>query len=103
MSSRDFQFHDGESGAALAVRLVRRRGASKITKLKKDGTVVLSCGPDIQDMETDVINFFAELLGIKSGNVTVIAGQNRSEKLLSFIDIDPETVQKIVVQKLSEN
>ena len=102
MSSRDFQFHDGESGAALAVRLVRKRGVSRISKIKKDGTVVLACGPDIQDMERDVINFFSDILGINPGKVTVIAGKNRSEKLISFINIDPETVQKIIVQKLSE-
>jgi uncharacterized protein YggU (UPF0235/DUF167 family) len=101
VSSRDFRFHDGESGTALAVRLVRKKGKTAITKIKKDGTVVLNCGSEMGDLDSGVINYFSGLLGVKPEKINVIAGQKRSEKLLSFIDIAPTTVQKKIIQSIS--
>ena len=102
MSSRDFRFHDGESGTALAVRIVRKRGGTTITEIKKDGTVVLNCGSDMRDLDSGVIDYFSGLLGVKPDKINVVAGQKRLEKIISFIDIDPVTVQKKIIQSISE-
>ena len=65
MIGRKFHFHDGEIGAALAVRVKTGSKQNKIDRVLKDGTVVLTIMNNPPDLNNEVIAYLAMQLGIE--------------------------------------
>jgi uncharacterized protein YggU (UPF0235/DUF167 family) len=42
----------------------------------------------------------AKVLGVNPRRISVVAGQDRSKKLVSIIDIEPGTVQKLIQKEI---
>ena len=101
MSGRQFKFHDGEKGAALAVRLKHTRGSSCFSKILKDGTVVIDLQQGEGDSNTRLINFISSQLKIPKKRIQVIAGDDGNNKLISIIDLSPKQVQKLVLDLIA--
>jgi uncharacterized protein YggU (UPF0235/DUF167 family) len=101
MIGREFHFHDGKKGAALAIRVIRYRGNNKIHKLLKDGTVVVHLKSKAEDQNTELIKFLSEQLNIAQKRFDIIAGHDGDEKLISVLDIEPKVVQEKILDKIS--
>ena len=46
---REFNFHNGKKGSALAIRITKRSGDQRISNVMKDGTVVINLAREIED------------------------------------------------------
>lgn len=101
MAEREFKFHDGEKGAALAVRVKFSRGKSSFAKVLKDGTVVVQLEHGGGDMNAMLIDFISQQLDIPSARIQVIAGEDGQNKLISIIDMKPKQVQKLILDTIS--
>ena len=101
MIGRKFNFHDGEKGSALAVRITTRKGKQKIVKILKDGTVVINISGKTKNNNQELINFLSKELGIAQRQFNIIAGVEGNEKLISILDVDSEIIQELVLNNLN--
>jgi uncharacterized protein YggU (UPF0235/DUF167 family) len=46
-------------------------------------------------------NFLSQVLDIPKERINVIAGNKKSEKLVSIIDVEPQEVQKEILKNIS--
>jgi len=100
MIGRNFNFHDGEKGSALAVRITKRKGKQRIKKILKDGTVVINLSEKTKDINQELIKFLSKKLDIAQRQFDIIAGEEGNKKLLSILDVDSEEIQELVLNNL---
>ena len=100
MIGRKYNFHDGEKGSALAVRISDDQGKIGIINVLEDGTLVINFAGESKDINQDLIKFLARILNINEKRFDIVAGIEGSEKLISILDITPEKIQELVLAKL---
>ncbi len=100
MIGRKFNFHDGEKGSALAVRITTRKGKQRIVKTLKDGTVVINLTGKTKNINQELIKFLSKELDIAQRQFDIIAGSKGNEKLISILDVDSEEIQELVLSNL---
>jgi uncharacterized protein YggU (UPF0235/DUF167 family) len=99
-SDRKFKMHDGNIGAAITVRITPRSKVNQIKEILKDGTIHLKLTASGEDQEINktLVDFLAQILGVKKGDIEIIAGQNRMNKLVTILNIDADTVQTRIMK-----
>jgi uncharacterized protein YggU (UPF0235/DUF167 family) len=100
MVARDFHFHNGKKGAALAVRVVKSSGTDKFQEILKDGTVLIKVINNSGDLNKKLVKFLSKKLNIPQKNIDIIAGDEGEDKLLSILDVDPTELQKLIISKI---
>ncbi|MGB2962625.1 MAG: hypothetical protein WBB69_01425 [Anaerolineales bacterium] len=101
MIGREFNFHDGEKGSAIAIRITKGKGRQRIVKVLRDGTVVIDLPEEVEDIDQELIKFLSNQLGIEPKRFDIIAGEEGQEKLISILDMNPEVLQKLILKKLA--
>ena len=101
MIGREFRFHDGQKGAALAIRIVLGGAQDRIKKVLKDGTVVVELAGDLDHPRKYLLKFLADNLDVELKNIDIIEGREGTELLLSILDVSPEDVQRRILDKTS--
>ena len=103
MTSRDYRLHDGQKGAALAVRVISRARKNEIVEILNDGTIKirLKASPGKEDVNPALIAYLAQVLETEKENIDVVAGEGGSDKLVSVLNIDAETLHQRVVKSLA--
>ncbi len=102
MTEREYNFHDGISGAAITVRIIPRSGRSEVSEVLPDGTILIRLATSPRDEKGNgaLIAFLAELLAIKPGQIEIVAGSTGNDKLISILDLDKQIVHKRILQHL---
>ena len=97
--SRKYVLHSGQRGSALAVRITPRASRNQIVGVLNDGTIKVQLASEPADAELNIelINYLAEVLGIPKSRVEVVAGENGRDKLVSVLDMDVETAHQRVL------
>jgi uncharacterized protein YggU (UPF0235/DUF167 family) len=101
MIGRDFHFHDGKKGGALAVRVNEGAGQNKIDQVLKDGTLLVNIKGYPKDLNHELVQFLARELGLEEQRFDIIAGGKGEDKLISILDIEPNQLQEIVLGIIS--
>lgn len=101
MIGREFNFHDGEKGSAIAIRITKGKGSQRIVKVLRDGTVVIELSEKVEDIDQELIKFLSNQLGIEPKRFDIIAGEEGQKMLLSILDMNPEVLQKLILKKLT--
>ncbi len=101
MIGREFNFHNGERGAALAIRIKTGGDENHIERVLKDGTVIISLKGSPSDLKFALIEYLSIQLGLGADKIDIISGDDKKEMLVSVLDIDPEGLQNIVLSKIS--
>ena len=101
MIGREFKFHDGKKGAALAIRIIKNSEADEIRKVLKDGTVVVHLKGDPEDTKQRLIQYLYSELIIDQNRFDVIEGRDGVDILLSILDIEPYEIQNMILKKIS--
>ena len=101
MIGREFRFHNGKKGAALAIRVEGGKKNSHFKKVLQDGTVVISLKKNQQDPNKDLIQFLSGKLGIAQNKLEIIAGKDGTEKLLSVLDVTPARIQQLILEVIA--
>ena len=99
MADRKFQMHDGQRGSALAVRVTPRASRNEIVEIHDDGTIKvrLATSPSDEESNAALIEFLAEILGIPTTRLDIVAGATGRDKLISVVDMDVETAHQRIV------
>ena len=101
MIGREFKFHDGKKGAALAIRIHKNSDKDVIKKVLMDGTVVVHLKRKPGDTKELLVNYLATLLNIDVDRFDIIEDKNGMDVLLSVLDIDPSEIQKKILDNIS--
>jgi len=101
---RKFRFHDGKSGAALAIRVTPRASRDEIAEIMPDGSIrVRLTAPPVEGKANKaLIKFLSKVLGVPPSRLEIIAGETGRDKLISVVDMDAETAQRKILEHLKK-
>ena len=96
MAAKKQTMRGGRAGAALAIRLTPGDKKNEIDGFLEDGTirVRLTAPPVDGKANRALIEFLSEVLGVHLSDIEIVAGETSRNKLVSILDIDPQTVQE---------
>ncbi len=102
---RRFRFHNGRTGAAMAVHVTPRSRKNELTGISSDGTlrIRLTAPPVEGSANKALLELLAEILGVRTGALEIIAGEKGKDKIVSVVDLDANTVEERVRKHLKEN
>lgn len=103
MTDRKYHLHNGQRGAALAVRVTPRSRKNEIVEIMNDGTVKIRLtAPPVEGKANDaLIAFLSEVIDVPRSQIDIIAGATGREKLVSILNMDAETVHRRILAHLS--
>ena len=101
MIGREFKFHDGKKGAALAIRIIKDSDKDMIKRVLKDGTVVVHLRENPDDPNELLIKYLSSELNMDKARFDIIEGREGVDILLSILDIEPYEIQKLILEKIS--
>jgi uncharacterized protein YggU (UPF0235/DUF167 family) len=101
MIGREFKFHNGKKGAALAIRIIKESEENVIRKVLKDGTVIVHLRGNPADPKKVLIQYLSTELGLESNRFDIIEGKKGADLLLSILDIEPVEIQRLILEKIS--
>jgi uncharacterized protein len=102
MPSKQYAFHDGKSGAALAIRVTPRSSTNQVDEILNNGTVRVRLTASGNDHEINraLISFLGDVLNIPISQIEIVAGESGNDKLISILDIDVESVHQHILEHL---
>ncbi|HBX69586.1 MAG TPA: hypothetical protein DEH25_09455 [Chloroflexi bacterium] len=102
MSDRKYHLHNGQKGAALAVRITPRASSNQITEILHDGTIrIRLVATSGEEMNAALKSYLAQVLGVSESSVEIVAGQSGRDKLVSVLNLDSETAHQKVLSHLA--
>jgi len=95
MPGRKYQLHDGKHGVAITIRVTPRAKKNQITEIMSDGTIKihLTAPPLEGKANAALIEFLADILKVPRKNIEIVAGKRGRNKIVSILDMDPQTIQ----------
>ena len=101
MIGREFRFHDGKIGAALAIRIIKESEKDEIRKVLKDGTVVINLKGHSDNPHEKLIQYLSSELNIDQNRFDIIEGNDSVDILLSILNIEPAEIQNKILKKIA--
>jgi len=101
MIGREFRFHNGKTGAALAVRIIKNSKEDMIRKVLKDGTVVVHLKGNPEDPKDQLIRYLSTELLMDRERFDIIEVKDGVDVLLSILDIRPSEIQNLILDKIA--
>ena len=102
MSNRNFHLHNGQKGAALAVRVTPRATSNQVAEILHDGTIrlrlVAAPGDEVNAVLT---SYLADILEVPESAIDVVAGQTGRDKLVSVLNLDSEDAHRKILKNLA--
>ncbi len=98
MSSRKYDLHDGKVGSALAVKLTAKASRNAIAGIMEDGTIKIhvTAPPEGGQDNQAMIQLLTDVLKVPESDVSIIAGEDGRDKLISIIGLDAVTLTGLV-------
>jgi uncharacterized protein YggU (UPF0235/DUF167 family) len=97
MSDRNYKFTDPRAGTALGVRVVTRSSATEIAGKTEEGTVkvrLIATPAGSTEANEELINFLAKQLGVEPRKIEIVAGIDKSDKILSIEGVSSLDVEE---------
>ena len=101
MRDKDVNFSNGEVGAALAIRVIPRARNNEIVEVLNDGTIKVRLADSGTKLNEVLESFLADILGLPVDKVSVVAGEAKRDKLVSILDLTPDSIQKKIISNLA--
>ena len=102
MSDRNFHLHDGQSGAALAIRITPRATSNQVAEILHDGTIRIRLVAVTGDEVNAVLKaYLSNILEVPESAIDVVAGQNGRDKLVSILNLSSEFAHKKIIEQMA--
>jgi len=101
-SGRKFRLHSGKIGAAITVQIKPECDHNQITGILADGTLKINLNAPAESSALNdiLISYLGEILGINKKHLDILGGEKGSEKLVSILGLNSETVQDRILSQL---
>lgn len=88
-------FHNGKSGSALTIKVIPQSNTNKLTEILDDGTLIIKIDASLkaEDVNNALVKYLNEILDVPKNHIEIIAGNDRTEKLIGILDSDPNDIQ----------
>jgi uncharacterized protein (TIGR00251 family) len=98
------RLHHGNSGSALAVRVIPRSPRNEVAGILDDGTVKIRLTSPPVDGKANraLIKFLAGLLDVKASQVEIVAGITGRNKLIVINGIGAQYVDEKILNSISK-
>jgi len=96
MTDRSYKFTDPRAGTALGVRVVTRSSTTEIAGKTDEGTVkvrLIASPAGSTEANEELIKFLAQKLGIDTKKIEIVAGIDKSDKILSIEGVSSTDVE----------
>jgi uncharacterized protein YggU (UPF0235/DUF167 family) len=93
MKKRTFQFHDGKSGAAVALRVTTAARRTTIDAILEDGTISVSLAAPEERANDALLVFFSQVVKVLPAQLELVAGANGQDKLVTILGLDGTEVE----------
>lgn len=95
--------HDGKKGAAIAVRVTPRASKNEIAEILNDGTIKIRLtAPPVDGKANEaLIAFLADIFGVNTSKLDIVAGFSGRDKLITVMDLSPEEVHGKIIAHLT--
>lgn len=103
MKERNFNLHDGKTGAAITVRITPRSSRNEISEILDDGTIKvrLTAAPSGEKTNQALLAFLAEVLQVSPDQLEIVAGTAGNDKLITITDLDKNQVQERILKHIA--
>jgi len=101
MIGREFKFHDGKKGAALAIRIIKDSKEDMIHRVLKDGTVVVRLKENPEDPRNLLIQYLSTELQMEQERFDIVEVKDGVDVLLTILDIGPGDIQNMILNKVA--
>jgi uncharacterized protein (TIGR00251 family) len=103
MAERKFRLHDGTSGSAITISITPRASQNEISEILDDGTIKIRLTAPATEGKANkaLLDFLADILGVKAADLEIIGGINGNDKLVAVSNMDSADVQAKILQNLS--
>lgn len=88
------RWSQGKGGAAITVRLGPNAREDQIEDILDDGTLYVRLVKAGGEPDRELVRFLAKVLKVKVGQIEVVAGQGRQDKLIAIEDLAPDVVEQ---------
>lgn len=101
---RKFKLHDGKQGAALTIRVTPRSRNTELSGVLEDGTlrVRVATPPTEDKANTALIAFLSSLFGVGKSRISIVAGSQGLDKIVSILGMTAQEAEEILQSKLDE-
>ena len=91
---------NGKYGTALSIRVIPGAKRNEFAGINDDGTIKirLTAPPVDGKANSALIDFLSKILDVPRSAIDIVAGENRRDKLISVVGIDPEIVERRILQ-----
>ncbi|MEN6523530.1 MAG: DUF167 domain-containing protein [Anaerolineaceae bacterium] len=98
-TKKNVRFHDGKTGAALAIRVIPGAPKTQIASIMEDGTIKIKvAAPPVEGKANIALTrFLADILSVSESKIEIISGARGHNKLVSIIDISPSEAEKRIL------
>jgi uncharacterized protein (TIGR00251 family) len=102
-SDRKFILHNGQSGAAITIRVTPKASRNEISEILNDGTVKIRLKSTLDETQTNqaLVTFLAEVLEIAPTQLEIVAGHSEKDKLITVLNLDTTIVQERILKHLA--
>jgi len=102
MKVRNYHLHDGQKGAALAIRVTPRASKNEIVDILSDGTVKIQLtAPPVEGQANEaLVKFLSKVLDVPISSLEIVAGDTGRDKLVSIKDLDAEVVHHKILENI---
>ena len=102
MKVRNYHLHDGQKGAALAIRVTPRASKNEIVDILSDGTVKIRLtAPPVEGQANEaLVKFLSKVLDVPISSLEIVAGDTGRDKLVSIKDLDAEVVHHKILENI---
>jgi uncharacterized protein (TIGR00251 family) len=97
---REFKITDAQHGAAFTVRVVTRADSVEIVGLQDDGSlkIRLTESPAGGRANEQLLAFLAEILGVDTAQIEIVAGTDKPNKIISVEGVSPAWIEECLVR-----
>jgi uncharacterized protein (TIGR00251 family) len=103
VTSRQFHLHNGQKGAALAIRIISRARRREIAEVLSDGTVTVRLTSVLEEKKanTELVEFLSEIFGVPPSRIDIVAGEEGRDKLVTILDLDADMVNERIMKYIA--
>jgi hypothetical protein len=98
-----FKISKAEGGAAFPVRVVPRARKTEIAGRHGDAVKIRLSAPPVEGAANEaLIDFLAELLGVRKSKIEILSGHTSRDKMVCVVGLTPQEVEARLIGRTDD-